>query len=75
MKNVMNSRQERFKKLATKRTNEVIHRLKVLGNCSNQQIYEYSEKDVQKIFSEIDRKIKETKAQFISKKNVKKFEL
>lgn len=55
---------DRFKRLATQRTNIVLKRLKVLGNCSNRNIYEYDEHDIEKIFSEIDRKVKETKAKF-----------
>lgn len=55
---------ERFIRLATLRTNEVLKRLKVLGNCSNRQVYEYSKKDIEKIFSSIDRKVKEIKTKF-----------
>ena len=55
---------DRFKRLATNRTNVVLKRLKVLGNCSNRSIYEYDEQDIDKIFSEIERKVKETKAKF-----------
>ncbi|MDP3996813.1 MAG: hypothetical protein Q8P86_03940 [bacterium] len=55
---------DRFKRLATLRTNGVLQRLKVLGNCSNRQAYEYDEEDVDKIFSEIDRRVKEIKAKF-----------
>lgn len=55
---------ERFKRLATMRTNTVLHRLKVLGNCSNRSAYEYTEEEVNKIFSEIERKVREVKAKF-----------
>ena len=55
---------DRFKRLATARTNIVLKRLKVLGNCSNRNIYEYDEQDIDKVFSEIERKVKETKAKF-----------
>ena len=55
---------DRFKRLATARTNIVLKRLKVLGNCSNRNIYEYDEQDIDKIFFEIERKVKETKAKF-----------
>ena len=55
---------DRFKRLATVRTNIVLKRLKVLGNCSNRNIYEYDEQDIDKIFAEIDRKVRETKAKF-----------
>ncbi len=55
---------DRFKRLATARTNIVLKRLKILGNCSNRNIYEYDESDVDKIFFEVERKVKETKAKF-----------
>lgn len=58
------SPRSRFKRLATYRTNEILKRLKVLGNCSNRSIYEYDEEDINKIFSEIDRTVRETKAKF-----------
>ena len=55
---------DRFKRLATLRTNSVLKRLKVLSNCSNRNIYEYDEQDIDKIYSEIERKVKESKAKF-----------
>lgn len=55
---------DRFKRLGALRTNEVLKRLKILGNCANRQAYEYTEKDVDAIFSAIERKAKETKAKF-----------
>ena len=54
----------RFIRLATLRTNTVLKRLKVLGNCANRSVYEYTEQDINKIFSEIDRAVKDTKAKF-----------
>jgi len=58
------SPRDRFKKLATLRTNAVLTRLKVLGNCANRHNYEYTEEEVGRIFSEIDRKLKEVKSKF-----------
>lgn len=55
---------ERFRRLGTLRTNVVLKRLKVLGNCSNRHAYEYDEEDIDKIFSEIERHVKEIKAKF-----------
>jgi len=55
---------ERFKRLATLRTNTVLDRLRVLGNCSNRQVYEYTKEDIEKIFSAIERALKETKSKF-----------
>ena len=57
-------KRERFKRLATLRTNSVLRRLKVLGNCSNRSTYEYSEEEINKIFLEIERKVRETKGKF-----------
>ncbi|MEJ0054071.1 MAG: hypothetical protein WDN10_05135 [bacterium] len=58
------SSRDRFKRLATLRTNGVLSRLKILGNCSNRHVYEYDEEDIDKIFFEIERKLKEVKAKF-----------
>ena len=60
----MDKRKDNFKRLAISRTNEVLKRLKILGNCSNRSHYDYSEEEVSKIFSEIDKKVRETKAKF-----------
>ena len=57
-------KRERFKRLATYRTNEILKRLKILGNCANRSAYEYTEKEINKIFSEIEQKTKEIKAKF-----------
>jgi len=67
-------KKERFKRLATQRTNIVLKRLKVLGNCSNRSAYEYTEEEVNKIFSEIERRLREIKSKFHFPKN-KEFKL
>jgi len=67
-------KKENFKRLAEYRTNEVLKKLKVLGNCANRGAYDYTEEEINKIFSEIERKIKETKTKFYFPKN-KKFKL
>jgi len=68
------NKRERFKRLATKRTNSVLKRLKVLGNCANRSAYEYAEEDINKIFSEIERKVKEVNSKFHFPK-IKEFKL
>ena len=67
-------KKERFKRLATARTNAVLKSLKVLGNCSNRSAYDYSEEEVQKIFKEIETEVKNTKSKFHYKRS-KKFKL
>jgi len=60
----MESKKDRFQRLATIRTNVVLQRLKVLGNCSNRQAYEYTEQEIKKIFSAIEEQVKDVKAKF-----------
>jgi hypothetical protein len=57
-------KRERFKRLAVYRTNEVLKRLKILGNCANRSAYNYNEKEISKIFSEIEQKVRQIKAKF-----------
>lgn len=56
--------EERFKRVAAARTSAVLDKLRLLGNCSNRQIYGYSEEDIAKIFSAINKRVKETKSKF-----------
>ncbi len=64
VKTTNESLHDRFKRLATLRTNAVLSRLKILGNCANRNNYQYTEEEVNKIFSEIDRKLREVKSKF-----------
>ena len=64
MPSLNGSKRDRFKKLAEQKTNAVMHKLKVLGNCSNRSAYEYTEEDVAKIFSAVERQVREIKAKF-----------
>ena len=65
----------RFKRLAVYRTNEVLKRIKVLGNCSNRSAYEYTEDEINKIFNEIDKTIREVKIKFHFSKQNREFKL
>ena len=65
------TKNERFKRIATKRTNEILEKIRILGNCSNRSSYEYTDEEVTKIFSEIDRLLKLTKAKFLAEKKEK----
>jgi len=60
--------EQRFERLATLRTNAVLDRLRILGNLSNRQMYNYSEEDVDKIFSAINKQVKEARAKFNAQK-------
>ena len=56
-----NSRRKRFTKVAGNRVQKVINYLNLLQNCSNRRNYEYDEEDVNHMFEEISRVLKETK--------------
>lgn len=70
----METKNERFRRIATKRTNEIMDKIRILGNCANKSSYQYSEEEVNKIFSAIDKELKQTKAKFTTK-NKRKFNL
>jgi len=75
-KNKKENRSERFKRIASKRTDLILRYLRLLGNCSNKSVYYYTEEDVRKIFSAIDEQLRITKSNFkSSKKRKKKFTL
>lgn len=55
---------ERFVRIAESRTQKIIDMIELLGNCSNQYNYEYTQKDVEKMFSAIESALKSSKARF-----------
>ena len=59
------TRHERFRRVASKRTNEILEKIRILGNCSNKSSYEYTEEEVNKIFYEFDKQLKLIKAKFL----------
>ena len=69
----MESKHEKFLRIATKRTNEVIDKLRILSNCSNKNTYSYSQDEINKIFRAIDQEIRAAKSKFAVKQD--KFKL
>jgi len=69
------NKKDRFKRLATSRTTEVLKRLQILSNCSNRSAYDYSEEEINKIFSTIERAVKDSKAKFYYPKERVTFKL
>ncbi|CAN1535692.1 hypothetical protein MCETALH18_01602 [Methylophilaceae bacterium] len=64
----MENKNDKFRRLATKRTNDIISKIRILGNLSNKSSYTYSDEEVQKIFKVIEDQLKDTKNSFLSKK-------
>ncbi len=59
------SKRDRFVRIAEARTNKILDMLRLLGNCSSKSNYEYTDKDIKKIFSTLEREIKDTKNRFM----------
>lgn len=60
------SNRERFVRIAEARTQKIIDTIRLLSNCSNSYVYEYTQKDIDKIFSTIDTELKIAKNKFAS---------
>ena len=74
MENV-SGKSERFIRIAENRTNKILDDLRLLGNCANRSIYEYSEEDVKKIFLIIEQELKKIKSKFTDVERKNKFKL
>ena len=62
---------ERFVRIAEVRTQKIIDMIDLLGNCSNQYNYEYTPKDVEKMFTAIESALKSSKARFTTENSNK----
>ena len=71
------SKRERFVRLAEARTNKIIDMMQLLGNCSNRSQYDYEQKDVNKIFSAIQTELDAARKRFnkIDNQKSNKFKL
>ena len=64
MKKEQETKRDKFIRLAEARTNKIIDMIQLLGNCSNQSQYEYTQKDVSKIFNAIQAELDDAKKRF-----------
>lgn len=71
----METKEEKFKRLATLRVNNTIKCIDLIGNLSNRSTYDYSDEEIRKIFSVLNDRIKEVKSRFKSQSSKKEFEL
>ena len=62
------AKRENFRRLASRRTNAVLERLRILANCANPALYEYTDEDVRKIFRVIELEVRSIKAKFSDSK-------
>ena len=55
-------KRQRFTKVAAKRVQKIIDYLTLLQNCSNRNNYDYDEDDVNHMFEEISKALRDAKA-------------
>lgn len=65
----LSSKRLRFEKVAGNRVQKVIDFLTLLQNCANRNNYEYNEADVEHMFIEISKTLKETRAKYTAELN------
>lgn len=72
-----NTKQENFKRIATNRVNKIIDLISKLQNLSNSSFYEYTDEQINQIFSAIQKELDKQKQEFLkdNKKGKKRFEL
>lgn len=58
------TRYEKFKRLASKRTTNLLNQLRLLGNLANRANYDYTDEDLRKIFHAVEDQLRIVKAKF-----------
>ncbi len=64
----MRNKRQKFVELAEARVNKALKDLQLIGNLSNKSAYEFTEADIRKIFSALQKSLDTAKARF-SKEN------
>ena len=60
----MESDRDKFVRLATKRVNNALKTIQLIGNLSNRGNYEFTDKDVERIFAALSSEIKNCRERF-----------
>ncbi len=63
----MESKRDKFIRLAEARTNKILSMLRLLANCSSKSNYDYTDEDVREIFNAIEKEVRITKEKFMDK--------
>ena len=71
--NSSNEKRQNFQRLAEARITKILKSISVLGNLSNRSSYEYSDEQVEEMFSAIEKVLAEIRRKFTSKKKETKF--
>jgi hypothetical protein len=60
----MSEKMHKFERLAEKRVNEAIKKLRLIGNLSNKNNYEYTDKHVKKVLEVLESEVRLLKMKF-----------
>jgi predicted transcriptional regulator len=58
------TKKERFKRIAEKRVQNIIHAIRNLSGLSNKKVYEWETEQLEKIWKAIDREVENCKNSF-----------
>lgn len=76
MENKQNNKRENFVKISENRVNKILTLFSQLTNLSNTSYYEYTEEDIEKMFSAIEYEMNKSKQMLLnSKRKNKRFEI
>lgn len=62
------TKEERFKRVASRRVKEILNKMRLLKNCANKGNYSYTEEQVDKIISTVDTEWKKVRSEFNNSK-------
>jgi hypothetical protein len=71
----METKEDKFKRLANARVNNTIKQLELIGNLSNSSSYDYTDDEVRKIMGTLNQKVKEISFKFQESLKKEKFKL
>jgi len=67
----METKNEKFQRLAEKRVNETIKKIELIGNLSNKRNYQYTEDDINKVLKALKNALKDLEQKFKTTKPTK----
>lgn len=74
-KNKNETKRDKFVRLAEARTNKALDQIRLISNLSDRSTYDFTEEDVNKIFSFLEKEIKVARAKFNTAEGCAKFKL
>jgi hypothetical protein len=59
-----NKKREKFEELAEKRVTETVKKMRLIGNLSNRNNYDYTDEHVKQVLSKLEEELKILRAKF-----------